>query len=66
MPMSSEIARIARHTITPIVVIAVDRGWVPAAAQNDLIEILIIVATFAGVYGVSWWRDKQKEHRDGT
>ena len=61
MPLSTEVGRIARHAITPLVIFAVDRGWIPDAAQHDVLELIVIVATFGAVYGVSWWRDKQKE-----
>jgi hypothetical protein len=57
----SELARALRHAVAPLVILAVERGWIPAAAQNDAIELGVIVATFAIVYGVSWWRDRQKE-----
>ena len=66
MPMSSEIGRLIRHAIAPVVIVAVERGWIPEAAQHDLIELAAIALTFALVYGVSWRRDKQKERRDGT
>jgi len=61
MPFSTEAGRVLRHVITPLVVVAVDRGWIPEAAQYDVIELIIIAVTFAAVYGVSLWRDRQKE-----
>jgi len=61
MPLSTEAGRVLRHAITPIVILAVDRGIIPEAAQHDVVELSVIAVTFALVYGVSWWRDKQKE-----
>jgi hypothetical protein len=60
MYLSTEAGRVLRHAITPMVILAVDRGWLPEAAQHDVVELSTIAATFIIVYGVSWWRDKQK------
>lgn len=64
MPITTEIGRIVRHTIAPMVILAVDRGWIPEAAQHDVVELLTILVAIGAVYGVSWWRDKQKEARN--
>lgn len=50
MPLRSEVNRIARHIAAPVVVLAVERGWLPAAAQGDVTELLVIVLVLGGVY----------------
>lgn len=62
--MFSEVARLVRHTIAPLVVYAVAEGWLPEFAQHDVLEVLVILTTFAAVYGVSWLRDRNKERSD--
>jgi len=46
----TEAARLLRHAITPLVAIAVAEGWIPAAAQDRVVEAAVIVASFAVVY----------------
>lgn len=60
MPASSEIGRTVRHAVTPVVIILVERGYLPEAAQHDVIEFGVIVAAFIGAYGYSWWQDKKE------
>ena len=62
MPIATEANRVLRHAITPMVILAVDRGWIPEGAQHDVVELSVIALTFTIVYGVSWWRDRQKDH----
>lgn len=64
MAATIELNRAIRHAVAPLVILAVERDWVPAAAQNDIIELLTILVAIGAVYGVSWWRDKQKEARN--
>ena len=44
-----------------LVAVAVERGYLPEAAQHDVAELGILVLTAAIVYGVSWWRDRRVE-----
>ena len=50
MPLTHELNRIVRHTVAPLVILAVERGWVPEAAQHDVTEIVTILAVLVGVY----------------
>ena len=58
MTVKSETGRIVRHAVTPLAIIAVDQGWLPEAAQADVIELGVIVVSFAVAYGYSWLQDK--------
>jgi hypothetical protein len=60
MSASSEIQRVVRHGVTPLAVVAVHQGWLPQAAQADLIELGVIVISFVVALGLSWWEDRKK------
>ena len=60
MSATSETTRIIRHAITPLAVIAVHQGWIPQAAQADVIEIGIIAISFAVALFMSWREDRSK------
>ncbi len=53
-----EMNRLLRHLIAPLVVIAVDRGWLPEAAQGDVTEALVLLAGLAVPVVWSWMREK--------
>lgn len=38
-----ELSRIVRHTLTPLAVLAVSRGWIPAELQSDIVDIAVPV-----------------------
>lgn len=61
MAVSTELNRIIRHSIAPLVIIAVDRGWIPAGAEDSIIELATILVAIAIPYGISLWRDMKKE-----
>lgn len=48
-----ELLRFVRHGVTPLVILAVERGWIPAAAESDLIEFAAIAISFLLAYGWS-------------
>lgn len=39
----TELNRIIRHLIAPLVIIAVQRGWIPENAQKEIIEALTVL-----------------------
>jgi hypothetical protein len=61
MSVSDETGRIIRHAVTPLAVVAVHQGWLPEAAQADVIEIGIIVVSFAVALFMSWREDRAKK-----
>jgi hypothetical protein len=62
--ISAEISRIVRHAVTPVAVVAVHQGWLPQAAQADVIELGVIVVSFAVALGMSWWEDRKRRKAD--
>ena len=60
MSATSETTRIIRHAITPLAVIAVHQGWLPQAAQADVVELAIIAVSFAVALFMSWREDRSK------
>ena len=60
MPLTRELNRAVRHIAAPLIVIAVERGWIPERFQQDALELTIIVATILIIHGVSWWRDSHR------
>ncbi|WP_028955927.1 hypothetical protein [Sulfitobacter sp. 20_GPM-1509m] len=55
-----ELYRFLRHLIGPLVVFAVEKGWLPEYAQNDVTEALVMAAGFGIPYFISWWRDPKR------
>lgn len=62
MSAASETTRIIRHAITPLAVIAVHQGWLPEAAQADVIELGIVAVSFAVALFMSWREDRSKSN----
>lgn len=60
MSLTDETGRILRHGVTPLVVIAVHQGWLPEAAQADIIEISMVVVSFAVALLLSWREDYKR------
>jgi len=60
MSATDETLRFARHAVTPLAIIAVHQGWLPEAAQADVIEVGIIVVSFAVALFMSWREDRAK------
>ena len=53
-----ELSRLIRHLIAPLVVIAVDQGWLPESAQHDVTEALVLVVGIAVPLVWSWARER--------
>ena len=58
--MTPEIQRLIRHGIVPLVIIAVQAGGLPVAAQSDVIEFSVMSLSIAGPFVWSWLRDRSK------
>lgn len=43
----NELHRFLRHALGPLVVLAVEKGWLPEAAQGDFTEAVVIALGFA-------------------
>ena len=46
MNIKQELLRLLRHLLVPLAVLLVERGWLPAAAQENFIELGVLIATF--------------------
>ena len=46
MNLKQELLRLLRHLLVPLAVLLVERGWLPAAAQENFIEVGVLVVTF--------------------
>lgn len=62
--MTNEISRLIRHIITPLVIILVDQGWLPQAAQGDVTEAAMIIATLAITFLWSWYNEQKALKKD--
>lgn len=54
----SELQRIVRHGIAPLVAYAVAEGWLPEAMQEGVTEWLVMSAAILGPLAWSWWRER--------
>lgn len=59
--LATEILRVVRHGVAPFVILAVEQGWLPAAAKKDAVEFIAIVLSFGLAYGWSWWNERRKQ-----
>jgi len=55
--MNGDLFRLARHAIAPLVAYAVARGWIPAAAESEVVRFLALSAAIGLAWGVSKYRD---------
>lgn len=53
----SVLSRLLRHLLLPMVVFAINQGWLPEAAQEDAVELLLIFVTSSVVLGWSYFRE---------
>lgn len=58
--MQTEIARVLRHGLPPLVAYVAAKGWIPADLQQPLIEAAIAVSAFVAAYLASRTRDKRR------
>lgn len=54
----NELHRFLRHALGPFTVLAVEQGWLPEAAQQDVTEAAVIALGFAIPFVWSWFLDK--------
>lgn len=59
--LGSEILRVVRHGVAPLVIIAVEQGWLPKAAQKDAIEFTAIIVSFALAWGWSAYNEHRRD-----
>jgi hypothetical protein len=57
MDMKTEVARLIRHGLPPIVAFAVAKGWIPQEMQQPLIEAGVVLAAFLAALMASRKRD---------
>lgn len=56
----TELSRFLRHLFAPLVTWLVAKGYLPEYMQGDVIEVMVVLASWAIPYGISWWRDARK------
>lgn len=56
-------SRLIRHMLVPLVMLMIERGWLPAAAQEDAIELLLIIVTSFLVLLWSYLRELKVEDK---
>jgi hypothetical protein len=61
--VSIELLRVVRHGVAPLVILAVDRGWLPGAAKGDVTEFLAILLSLGLAYGWSYWNERKRDNR---
>lgn len=55
-----ELLRVVRHGVAPFIILAIEKGWLPKAAQSDAIEFTAILLSFGLAYGWSWWNERKR------
>ena len=53
-------SRLVRHAVAPLVILAVERGWLPASVKGDVTEFIIIGLSLILAYGWSYWNEHYK------
>jgi hypothetical protein len=59
--LQEDIKRLIRHLVPVLVIYAVSKGWLPAAAQGDVTEALLIVVSVVFSLAGSRKRDVAKK-----
>lgn len=54
--LKEDVKRLVRHLVPVGVIYAVSKGWIPAAAQGDATEALLIVSSV--VFSLFWSRKR--------
>lgn len=54
----TELHRFLRHALGPFAVLAVDKGWLPEAMQDDVMESAVVALGFLLPFVWSWILDK--------
>lgn len=60
--IAAELLRVVRHGVAPLVIIAIEQGWLPEAAKKDAVEFTAILLSFGLAYGWSWWHERRKQN----
>jgi hypothetical protein len=55
-----ELLRVVRHGVAPFIILIVEKGWLPKAAQSDVVEFVAILVSFGLAYGWSWWNERKR------
>lgn len=58
--LKEDIKRLVRHLVPVAVIYAASKGWLPAAAQGDVIEAMLIAASIGFSLAWSGTRDRAK------
>lgn len=53
-----ELSRFLRHLIAPLMIMAVERGWLPRGTEYDVTEALVIAMAFLLPLVWSYARDR--------
>ena len=56
----TELNRLLRHLIAPLVALAVTNGWLPEAMQGDITEAAVLIVGIGVPLALSWYRDRAK------
>lgn len=56
----TEVARLLRHVVPPLVAYAVGSGLVPKELQQPLTELALVTGSVVVALAASWKRDKRR------
>lgn len=56
-----ELLRVVRHGVAPLIIWVVEEGWLPEAAQSDVVEFIAILVSLGLAYGWSWWNERKRD-----
>lgn len=59
MSIKTETNRLVRHAAAPLVAYAVAKEWLPEWAAGDVTELAVFAVTFAVVFLISRYKDRQ-------
>ena len=57
--MTEDLKRLVRHLIPVLVIYAVSKGWIPQAAQQDIIEVGLILASLG--FSLIWSKKRDTQ-----
>jgi hypothetical protein len=63
--IAAELLRIARHGVAPLVILAIERGWLPKGAKSDVVELLAIGLSFGLAYAWSLRNERKRNNQSG-
>jgi hypothetical protein len=56
----TELNRLIRHGVAPLVAWLVASGYLPEYMQGDVTELLVVGIAIGAPLAVSWWRDRAR------